>query len=119
MRPLLCAKALIMQTIDTHVLLTIIVPVLINAGMLVYFLGGLNARIHTLELDMEKVKGGSDRVDDRVHTMAISIAKMETNVAQISEIRSRINSLVNEVTECPFAGGPRRKKSANSGDIED
>ena len=96
---------------------TLIIPIAINAGMLAYMLGGLKSqldgfgkRIEKLEGDSERERDAYSRVDERVHGVAVSLARLEPSIA---EIRSRVDSLYIDAAECPMVRdkpAPRRKR---------
>ena len=96
---------------------TLIIPIAINAGMLAYMLGGLKSqldgfgkRIEKLEGDSERERDAYSRVDERVHGVAVSFARLEPSIA---EIRSRVDSLYIDAAECPMVRdkpAPRRKR---------
>ena len=98
---------------------TIILPIIINGAMLAYLLGGLNSKLDSFGKRIEKLEGDSEReresysrVDDRIHSVALSLAGIAPT---ISEIRTRVDSLCLEAAECPLAKGqlvPRVKRRA-------
>lgn len=94
--------------------MSVAIPVIIQLLTLVYLLGGirsqidnLSTRIEKLENDSEKERDSSRRVDDRVHDVALSQARIET---LMTEVRLRVDSLCLEASECPLAQGPASKR---------
>ena len=97
-----------------------LVPIIVQIGFLVFFLGkvrsqidSLGARIEKLELDTAKEHDSTARVGDRIHELALGAVRSET---LLEEIKIRVDSLCLEAAECPLAQGtliPRRKRKAS------
>ena len=97
-----------------------LVPLIVQIGCLIFFLGrvksqidALGARIEKLELDTAKERDSTAKVCDRIHELALGAVRSET---LLEEIKIRVDSLCLEAAECPLAHGtliPRRKRKTS------
>jgi hypothetical protein len=90
-------------------LFTIGAPILFQVCSLIYFLGTVKAQMDTLGKRIEKLEGDSTRgldayrrVDEHVHTVALSQAKVET---LLGEIRTRVDQMCVKSANCPLVQG--------------
>jgi hypothetical protein len=89
---------------ESSALWTMLVPLAINLAVFAYYFGSLAARIRVLEQDFEKMRDTSTRVDDRVHDLAVIMAKVETKM-------DGFFARVTEELQCPMAQKPRSRRA--------
>ena len=95
-------------------ILPILVPIVLNLGMAIYFVGnwnsqltGFSTRLDRIEKESERNQDTSNRadarVDERIQALALVIARLEP---QINDIRSHLSFMSRQAQDCTVPDCP-------------
>lgn len=59
---------------------SLVLPIVVNVGLIAWLFGGLSQRIRILETEMDQMRTVNRTIDDRVHAMALVLARVEIKI---------------------------------------